>query len=111
MNAHHSIAAHRLLTETHNRLSDHPDQSVPPLDDLLAQLVVELYDHDRLGGRTRSLGGTVDEAAACLLNLATPQRVTSPFDEDLRTRMRDLDRRPLPERLLLLKAAVRRTRL
>ncbi|KUN03532.1 hypothetical protein AQI95_23885 [Streptomyces yokosukanensis] len=76
MKAHHRIAVHRLLTET----------------------------HDRLGGRRPSLGGTVDEVAACLLNLVKPQYVASPFDEDLRSRTGDLDRLPLPECLRLLKA-------
>ncbi|MER6386204.1 hypothetical protein ACWDBP_00245 [Streptomyces sp. NPDC001233] len=79
MNAHHRIAAHRLLTQTHTLLADLPDQTAPPLYDLLAQLACELYDQDRLGGRPTSLGGTVDEAAARLLNLATPQCVAKSF--------------------------------
>lgn len=41
-----------------------------PLHELLARLVIDLHDQDRLGERPPSLGGTVDEAATCLLNLA-----------------------------------------
>ncbi|MEW1660338.1 hypothetical protein [Streptomyces sp. NPDC093707] len=69
---------------------------------LLAPLVVELYDRDLLGDHPVSLGGTVDEAAACLLNLATPQRATGRFDDDLADRLSELDRLPLPDRLRLL---------
>ncbi|GCB94688.1 hypothetical protein SALB_07489 [Streptomyces noursei] len=109
MERHYRNSTHRLLTETHRRLATHQDPAVPPLHALLAQLVVELYDRDLLGNRPPSLGGIVSEAASCLLNLATPQRVTRPFDEDLSERLNELDRLPLPERLRLLQAATRHT--
>ncbi|MFF2811821.1 hypothetical protein ACFVT2_32540 [Streptomyces sp. NPDC058000] len=107
MEPHHRHATHRLLTETRGRLAAHHDEVAPPMHALLAHLVVELYDRDLLGDRPPSLGGVVDEAVSCLLNLATPQHVARPFDEDLADRLRELDRLPLPERLRLLETAAR----
>jgi hypothetical protein len=110
MNASYRDAVHRLLAEAHERLAANTPESAPRLHDLLARLVVELCDRDQLGGCPPSLGVAVDKAAACLLNLATPQHVTCRFDDDLPARLGDLDRLPLPERLRLLKNAVERTR-
>ncbi|MHB6910184.1 hypothetical protein [Streptomyces sp. CB02959] len=106
MEPHYRHATHRLLTETHRHLATHSDQAVPPLHALLAQLVVELYDRDLLGDHPLSLGGIVDEAASCLVNLATPQRVVQRFDEDLAGWLSELDRLTLPERLRLLDTAI-----
>ncbi|MEU6142381.1 hypothetical protein ABZ848_18660 [Streptomyces sp. NPDC047081] len=106
----HRYAVQDLLVEAHQRLTALPPASAPSLHELLARLVVGLFDRDQLGGCPPSLGGVVDEAAACLLNLATPQRVATAFDDDLLARLGDLDRLPLPERLRLLEACVRRTR-
>lgn len=103
----HTAAVSSLLAEAHKRLAAHPDE-FPNLHELLARLVIELSDGDQLGSYPPSLGGVVDEAAARLLNLATPQSVARPFDEDLSARLGDLDRLPLPERLRLLEAAARR---
>ncbi|GHJ35452.1 hypothetical protein Sm713_10610 [Streptomyces sp. TS71-3] len=109
MNPYHRSTTDRLLTEAHIRLAACPDQAAPPLHDLLARLVVELYDDDELGSHPPSLGRVVDQAAACLLNLAFPQRTTSTFDDDLPARLEELDHLPLPKRLRLLEAATRHT--
>ncbi|MGP3949635.1 hypothetical protein [Streptomyces sp. 7N604] len=109
MKPYYRPAVHRLLTEAYLRLTAHADGATPPLHDLFAQLVVELCDRDLLGDHPPSLGGTVDQAAACLLNLATPERPARFFDEDLPARLGELDRLPLPERLRLLEAATRHT--
>jgi hypothetical protein len=84
--------------------------TVDNLYDLLARLVTDLCDRDQLGDCPPSLGGTVDHAAARLLHHAAVQPMATPFDDDLPTRLNELDRLPLPDRLRLLQAAVQRTR-
>lgn len=106
---HFRHAAHQLLTAAHMHLAAYTDQFAPRIHDLLAHLVIKLYDNDLLGDLPLSLGRIVDEATACLLNLAAPQRLTDPADEDLLVRLADLDRLPLPERLRLLAAAKHHT--
>ncbi|QRX95772.1 hypothetical protein [Streptomyces noursei] len=100
---------HQLLTEVMDRLTVRPDSVCRPLHELLAQSAVDLYDRNLLGDQPLSLGSVVDEAAACLLNLANPQRATLRYDEDLLSRLSGLDRLPRTERICLLDAAVRRT--
>ncbi|MFF4602582.1 hypothetical protein ACFY12_07480 [Streptomyces sp. NPDC001339] len=110
MHPHGHYAVHSLLTEALAYLAEHPDDAVVPhLHDLLATLVVQLSDRDQLGGRPCSLGLVVDEAAACLLNVAIPQRTTLPFDPDVLARLAEVDRLPLPGRRRLLAAATRCT--
>ncbi|GAU71516.1 hypothetical protein SSP35_44_00010 [Streptomyces sp. NBRC 110611] len=107
MKPHGNYAVHRLLTEALTYLADPDDAAVPHLHDLLATLIVQLSDRDLLGSRPCSLGLVVDEAAACLLNVANPQRTTLPFDQDVLARLGEVDRLPLAERRRLLETATR----
>ncbi|MBD0741670.1 hypothetical protein [Streptomyces sp. CBMA152] len=95
----------RLLAEFHARLCiDAPEPTATAPDDQLARLLNELSESDRLDPHPRSLG-----AAACLLNLATSDRLTQFFDDDLPRCLDALGRRPHPELLVLVKAAADRT--
>ncbi|GGW97790.1 hypothetical protein [Streptomyces noursei] len=109
MGPSHQHAVHQLLTEAHNDLAARHDEPVPKIHDLLAETAIDLYDHDQFGDHPLSIGRIVDEAAACLLNLATPQRLALPHDEDLPGRLGELDRLPLADRTRLLKGAASRT--
>ncbi|MFJ9619070.1 hypothetical protein [Streptomyces noursei] len=111
MGPSHQHAVHQLLTEAHNDLAACLDDPVPQIHDLLAETAIDLYDRDRFGDRPLSIGRIVDEAAAILVNLATPQRLAVPQDQDLTGRLGELDRLPLADRIRLFERAVRRTAL
>ncbi|MFD7013531.1 hypothetical protein [Streptomyces sp. NPDC059928] len=109
MTRHDSPAVHRLLAELHARLSAPPEPPPAGLHEQLARLLIHLSETDQLDPHPHSLGQAAEEAAACLLNLATPDRFTRPFDDDLPHRLDELGRLPHCELLALAKAAVDHT--
>lgn len=106
MEPNYAPAVRQLLDHAHQHLLAHRHQDIPPLYDLLSRLAIDLLDRDLLDTRPPSLGGTVDRAATSLINLAPPQRVARPFDNDLRARLAELDSLPADERIKLLDTAL-----
>ncbi|GAA2467417.1 hypothetical protein ACFPFX_10930 [Streptomyces mauvecolor] len=111
MDHHYSHAVHLLLATLCTRLvAAAPEPPAVGLHEQLARLLIELSETDQLVPHPPSLGHAADAAAACLLNLATPDQLSRPFDDDLPRRLDELGRSlPQPELLALVKTAADHT--